>query len=70
MPRRAVHCCFQQVELIGILVICLGVLDARGSFAAEPTPTQGEFFEKKIRPLLETNCFTCHSHKSGKRTSA
>ena len=27
---------------------------------------QAEFFEKKIRPLLENNCFSCHSHKSGK----
>jgi len=34
--------------------------------ASEPNPQQAVFFEKQIRPLLETNCFQCHSHKSAK----
>src|SRR2546426_3746666 len=65
MPRRAVRRCF-QLGLFGFWMIGLGLVDPRDGFGAEPTPAQGEFFEKKIRPLLETNCFACHSHKSGK----
>src|ERR1700730_861829 len=65
MPRRAVQCCL-QLGLFGTLTACFGLLDAGNGFGAEPTPIQAEFFEKKIRPLLETNCFACHSHKSGK----
>jgi mono/diheme cytochrome c family protein len=30
-------------------------------FAAEPTPQQVEFFEKKIRPIFVNNCYACHS---------
>ena len=33
---------------------------------AEPTAQQAAFFEAKIRPVLEANCFQCHSHKGGK----
>src|SRR3984893_18422308 len=29
--------------------------------ASEPTPQQIEFFEKRIRPVLVTNCYACHS---------
>src|SRR3954465_11809672 len=38
--------------------------------AAAPAPdsssAQGEFFEKKIRPLLIENCYKCHSSTSEK----
>ncbi len=34
------------------------------SVAAEPTPAQIEFFEKKIRPVLVTKCHACHSAKA------
>lgn len=34
--------------------------------AQAPTPAKAEFFTKKIKPLLETHCFKCHSHASGK----
>jgi len=30
------------------------------------TPEQLEFFEKKIRPVLATTCYECHSAQSGK----
>ena len=36
-------------------LICLAPL------AAQPTPEQLEFFEKKIRPLLVEHCYACHS---------
>ena len=29
--------------------------------AAEPTPEQIDFFEKKVRPILVSHCYTCHS---------
>lgn len=38
--------------------------------AAEPTREQREFFDKKVRPLLEKNCFNCHSHAAGKSKGA
>src|SRR5229473_8262126 len=35
--------------------------------AAEPTPEQIEFFEKKVRPVFVEHCFECHSKKAPKR---
>ncbi|HEV3440219.1 MAG TPA: DUF1549 domain-containing protein, partial [Gemmata sp.] len=29
----------------------------------KPTPEQIEFFEKKVRPLLADNCYSCHGQK-------
>src|SRR5450755_3337558 len=63
MPRRAERC---LVRLLGLLALILGLRSGSGVSGSEPTSQQAEFFEKKIRPLLETNCFQCHSHKSGK----
>lgn len=40
------------------------ISSSASSFAETPTnfePAKLEFFEKKIRPLLVDNCFTCHS---------
>src|ERR1043165_1524206 len=34
--------------------------------AASLTPAQNEFFEKKIRPVLAGECYTCHSAKKSK----
>jgi hypothetical protein len=63
MARRAVRWSF-RLKLFAILTVSLGLIAARAG--SEPTPRQEEFFEKKVRPLLEANCFACHSHKSGK----
>ena len=30
--------------------------------SAAPTPANLEFFENKVRPLLATNCFPCHTN--------
>ena len=37
--------------------------------AGTPTPEQVEFFERKIRPVLAEQCYSCHSH-SGEKLKA
>jgi cytochrome c553 len=41
----------------------------RGSSAAEPefAPGEIEFFEKRVRPILATRCYECHSTAKGKK---
>lgn len=34
--------------------------------ASEPTPQQATFFQQKVRPVLESACFKCHSHEAKK----
>ena len=46
------------------VVFCLANLGR--AFAADLTPSQSEFFESKIRPLLADNCYKCHSSQSEK----
>ncbi len=45
------------------LLLALAAFPASRSFAAEPTPEQIEFFEKKVRPILADNCYSCHGAK-------
>lgn len=33
---------------------------------SKPTPEQVEFFETRIRPLLVSECYPCHSHQASK----
>src|SRR5215813_6553703 len=35
-------------------------------FAADPTPSQLQFFENHIRPVLAENCYKCHSQQAEK----
>src|SRR5690348_16202880 len=46
----------------GIILVCW----IWNSVAIAANSDEIEFFEKKIRPLLSDNCFTCHSHTSEK----
>jgi len=39
------------------------------AMAGTPTPEQVEFFERKIRPVLAEQCYSCHSH-SGEKLKA
>ena len=48
-----------------IFTACL--LPLSSGFSAYATDTEGlEFFEKNIRPVLATKCYSCHSVESGK----
>src|SRR5262245_56495128 len=54
MPPRRV--CFP----VCLVLACAGTL-----CAADPpvSPQQAEFFEKRVRPVLVENCFSCHGEK-------
>jgi len=39
--------------------------DSGASADSGPTPEQVEFFEKRIRPVLSQNCYSCHSAGKG-----
>ena len=57
---------------VGSLFLCASLVCAHlstrpvGAQAEEPAREGVEFFEKKIRPVLEANCYMCHSAKSKK----
>jgi len=57
-------------QSVGMLFFFLAVLTAppllAGQASAEPSAAQIEFFEKKIRPMLAENCYSCHSLESKK----
>src|SRR5437867_1417250 len=42
------------------LLVALGVCSSSGQDAK--SKSDGEFFAKQVRPVLEANCFQCHSH--------
>ncbi|MBI3849793.1 MAG: PSD1 domain-containing protein [Verrucomicrobia bacterium] len=46
----------------GVWMLALGCLTA----AAEPSKTQLDFFESKVRPIFTENCYKCHSPGRGK----
>jgi hypothetical protein len=46
------------------LLYCVSAVSADD--LKEPTPKQAEFFQKQVRPVLETTCFKCHSHQANK----
>src|SRR5258707_1322366 len=43
------------------MALAISVLTAPLLTAADPTPQQLEFFEKKVRPIFVNNCYGCHS---------
>jgi hypothetical protein len=50
--------------------IVIALLVCGAAFAADPSPKDVEFFEKKVRPILVEQCYNCHSeakkkHKGG-----
>src|SRR6476620_10176131 len=50
------------------LMIALALAISSRAIAAEPFgPEEIEFFEKKVRPILATRCYECHSTAKGKK---
>ncbi len=45
----------------GALLAGLALAAVAAAQASEPSATQLEFFESKVRPLLVTHCYECHS---------
>lgn len=52
--------------LLTVLVTVMGALPllANDAKPANVTPEAAEFFEKKVRPLLDDHCYECHSAES------
>src|SRR5688572_29632550 len=50
--------------LIGFCLLCLHLSMRPVSARQEPSRADLEFFEKKIRPVLESSCYLCHSTSS------
>lgn len=46
--------------------ILSGILIAASVSAADLTPEQLDFFEKKVQPVLKDQCYKCHSNEAGK----
>jgi hypothetical protein len=51
---------------VGSYLLCLQLSTRGVSAQQQPSPEGVEFFEKKIRPVLESNCYRCHSSSSKK----
>ena len=51
-----------------VILLSLECMSGAGlGHAAEPTPQEVEFFEKKIRPVLVEHCYQCHSQAAEKK---
>ncbi len=55
---------FPTFAISYLLFLALSILSPGISWSQSSTPAQIEFFEKKIRPILVDQCFTCHSGKT------
>ncbi|MGE3806457.1 MAG: DUF1549 domain-containing protein, partial [Gemmataceae bacterium] len=47
-----------------IVIVTLWIAHAGLARAADPSPADLEFFEKRIRPVLVEHCYQCHSTKA------
>ena len=61
MPTPTSACLRLHVRVLSIVLLALASLLPVTAPAAEPTPAQLDFFEKRIRPVLVTRCYECHS---------
>lgn len=54
-------------QSLGLLTVCAGLLLSRHAFAEDSDSAKGmALFESKIRPVLVTHCYSCHSSEKGK----
>lgn len=64
MPR--LKDCLKTLALPFVFSLCTTIEVVGGDGKPDATREQIDFFEKKIRPLLVTHCFECHSAGSKK----
>jgi hypothetical protein len=58
----------RRMSRCAAVVFLLPALWANSIVRAEPAPPtadEAQFFEKRVRPILEQRCFACHSHGAG-----
>ena len=72
MPQL-IHSTEKPASVSGFNVFCViafavtVTIGCHSAFARDPIPTaQVEFFEQRIRPILETHCYECHSEAAAK----
>ena len=58
--RDASHPISQDIPATLALILLAG----SALLGIQPTTEQSEFFESKVRPLLATNCYQCHSEQA------
>jgi cytochrome c553 len=51
---------------VRVLLAALLLTTAHQSYSADLTPSQLQFFENKIRPVLADHCYKCHSQQAEK----
>src|SRR5437667_7895712 len=63
------HTC-QRVMVIGLGVLLWALGEGQGRAGADDSVKfsreQVEFYEKQVEPILEENCYKCHSHQADK----
>ena len=63
------HTC-QRVMVIGLGVLLWALGEGQGRAGADDSVKfsreQVEFYEKQVEPILEENCYNCHSHQADK----
>ena len=55
-----------SLELRSLIIVATLLVSSPFVFSADLTPSQTQFFENKIRPLLANNCYKCHSVEAEK----
>src|SRR5205807_1932264 len=54
------------MKLLALFVGLLLFIRTSAALAGPPTPSDAEFFEKRVRPVLAENCFACHGPQKQK----
>jgi cytochrome c len=53
----------------GLVVVCIALISLRlGNVSAQDDAARPEFYSQKVRPILQTNCGSCHlgtNHRGG-----
>ena len=63
--RGIFHLCALRASEV-YLVSAIALFSSPHAHASDPTPTQLQFFENRIRPVLVNNCYKCHSQQAEK----